>query len=52
LRDTDLSGADLSGADLSEAFLLDAQGVTKDDLEFQAATLEGATMPDGSEHPY
>jgi uncharacterized protein YjbI with pentapeptide repeats len=51
LRDANLRDADLSGADLSYADLLDAQGVTKDQLEQQAATLEGATMPDGSVHP-
>ena len=47
----DLTGTDLTGVDLSFAFLDKAQGVTKDQLKQQAATLEGATMPDGSEHP-
>lgn len=57
----DLSGANLSGADLRVTFLdradlsganlSRAAGVTKDDLELQAATLEGATMPDGSKYP-
>ena len=51
LRDADLSGADLHDADLIWANLHYAQGVTKDQLEQQALTLEGATMPDGSEHP-
>jgi len=43
-RNADLTGADLSGADLEDA------RVTKFQLE-QARSLEGATMPDGSEHP-
>jgi uncharacterized protein YjbI with pentapeptide repeats len=57
----DLSGADLSGADLSGAYLDDAvygpvnlkgiKGVTVKQLEKQAASLQGATMPDGSTHP-
>jgi uncharacterized protein YjbI with pentapeptide repeats len=46
----DLSGADLSDADLSGANLRDARGVTDEQLD-QAASLEGATMPDGSKHP-
>jgi uncharacterized protein YjbI with pentapeptide repeats len=46
----DLSGADLSDADLSDANLSDAKGVTEEQLENEARTLEGATMPDGSEH--
>jgi uncharacterized protein YjbI with pentapeptide repeats len=65
LRGADLRGAQLSNADLSEAFLdgadlsgaildganlSDAKGVTEEQLENEARTLEGATMPDGSEH--
>lgn len=46
LTDTDLTDADLSGADLTGAV-----GVTKEELEQQASSLEGATMPDGSKHP-
>jgi uncharacterized protein YjbI with pentapeptide repeats len=51
LSEADLQGADLIGADLREANLqgaklLQAQ-VTKDQLA-QAASLEGATMPDGT----
>jgi hypothetical protein len=46
LRNANLNGADLSGADLS-----DARGVTEEQLEDQAQTLEGAIMPDGSKHP-
>jgi hypothetical protein len=55
LRAADLSGANLrdailSEADLSSANLRDARGVTDEQLD-QAASLEGATMPDGSKHP-
>jgi hypothetical protein len=65
LREVDLSGADLSGAklsgaklsgavlsdvDLSGADLSGVQGVTNEELEQQAESLEGATMPDGSKH--
>ena len=42
---TDLSDADLSGADLS-----DAHGVTKEELEQQAGSLKGATMPGGQKY--
>jgi uncharacterized protein YjbI with pentapeptide repeats len=42
---TELSGADLSGADLSKAFLGSATGVTNEELKKQAASLEGATLP-------
>jgi uncharacterized protein YjbI with pentapeptide repeats len=43
LIDAELWRADLSGADLR-----DAKGVTEEELEEQAKTLEGATMPDRS----
>jgi len=51
----DLSGArliyaDLRDADLRDADLSRAHGITSEDLEKQAASLEGATMPDGSTH--
>jgi uncharacterized protein YjbI with pentapeptide repeats len=59
--DTDLSGADLSGAhltgadltnaDLTNADLTSAEGITKEKLERQAKSLEGAIMPDGTKHP-
>ena len=53
LSDADLSEAylfetDLGDADLQDAYLQDARGVTEEQLEKQAQTLEGATMPDGS----
>ena len=50
LREADLTGANLTGADFSEADLEDATGVTVEELEEQAASLEAATMPDGTEH--
>jgi hypothetical protein len=43
LTETDLNGADLSGANLSEATVNEEQLDT-------ALSLEGATMPDGTEH--
>jgi uncharacterized protein YjbI with pentapeptide repeats len=45
-----LSRADLSGANLSSANLSSVNGVTDEQLEKQAKTLEGAVMPDGSIH--
>jgi hypothetical protein len=61
LYDTDLSNADLIGADLSnaelfganlsEAYLRLAHGVTKEELEQQAESLEGTIMPDGTIYP-
>ncbi len=56
LSGTDLSGAilsraDLSDADLSNANLKDATGITTEELEKQAKSLQDATMPDGSIHP-
>jgi uncharacterized protein YjbI with pentapeptide repeats len=48
LSRADLSKADLSRADLSGANLRDAKGVTQEQLEEEAITLAGATMPDGS----
>ena len=46
-----LTDANLSGADLSYTNLSRARGVTEEQLEGEAQTLEGATMPDGSKHP-
>jgi len=45
LDDADLSGADLSGANLSRA-----EGITNEELDQQAASLEGATMPNGQKY--
>jgi uncharacterized protein YjbI with pentapeptide repeats len=50
LREADLEGANLEGANLSEAELEGAIGVTVEELEEQAASLEAVTMPDGTEH--
>jgi uncharacterized protein YjbI with pentapeptide repeats len=50
LASADLGDADLTGADLRGAILSSATGVTKDQLEQQAISLEGATMPDGTVH--
>jgi hypothetical protein len=50
LSGTNLRDANLSGADLTGAYLKGAIGVTTEELERQAKTLKGATMPDGSKH--
>ena len=60
LTDSDLSGANLTKTrlynakltriDLTGANLTNVRGVTEKELEEQAASLEGATMPDGSPH--
>jgi uncharacterized protein YjbI with pentapeptide repeats len=55
LVDADLSGAflpnaDLSGANLSGANLRGAEGITNEELEQQAASLEGTTMPNGQKY--
>ena len=50
LNGAELPGADLTEANLSFADLNDAEHVTKDALEEQAASLEKARMPDGSRH--
>jgi uncharacterized protein YjbI with pentapeptide repeats len=51
LSGANITGADLSGANLNYADLSDARGVTEEQLEDQAQSLDGATMPDGSKHP-
>ena len=40
----------LANADLSGANLEGAEGVTAEELEEQAKSLEGTTMPDGTEN--
>jgi uncharacterized protein YjbI with pentapeptide repeats len=55
LKDADLSGAilsraNLSYANLSYANLNDASGITNEELEQQARSLEGATMPNGQKY--
>jgi uncharacterized protein YjbI with pentapeptide repeats len=44
-------GARLDNVNLEGANLKDAIGITIDELEKQAKSLKGATMPDGSIHP-
>ena len=51
LSNASLNNADLSNADLSDADLSGAKGITNEELELQAASLKGATMPNGSKHP-
>jgi uncharacterized protein YjbI with pentapeptide repeats len=46
----ELVGAELVGADLSGAFLTNAKGVSNEELERQAKSLEGATMPNGQKY--
>jgi uncharacterized protein YjbI with pentapeptide repeats len=50
LEDVNLTGADLRGANVRDANLRNAEGLTSEDLEQQAASLEGATMPDGQQY--
>jgi uncharacterized protein YjbI with pentapeptide repeats len=50
LSGADLSDVNLSEANLSEANLYRAGGITKEELEKQTSTLEGATMPDGQKY--
>jgi uncharacterized protein YjbI with pentapeptide repeats len=50
LRGADLSPAYLGGANLSGADLSGAQGVTNEQLDKQAASLKGATMPNGQKY--
>jgi type II secretory pathway pseudopilin PulG len=45
-----LGGADLRDADLRDADLSGAEGTTNEELERQAYTLEGATMPNGQKY--
>jgi uncharacterized protein YjbI with pentapeptide repeats len=51
LSRANLSRVRLNKANLSEAILNGAKGVNNEQLQQQAASLEGATMPDGSKHP-
>jgi uncharacterized protein YjbI with pentapeptide repeats len=50
LEGANLEGANLEGADLSDAFLRGAKGITNEELEQQASSLEGATMPNGQKY--
>ncbi len=51
LHGTYLGKVDLYNTDLSEANLVQVVGITVEELEKQARSLKGATMPDGSIHP-
>ena len=51
LRNTDLSEAYFGGANLVRAHLKGATGITIEELESEAKSLRGATMPDGSIQP-
>jgi uncharacterized protein YjbI with pentapeptide repeats len=50
LSRVDLSGTNLIEPDLSDANLSGAEGMSHEGLERQAASLAGATMPNGSKH--
>lgn len=51
LREAGLHEAKLFGADLREANLSGAIGISNEELQKEAKSLKGATMPDGSVHP-
>jgi uncharacterized protein YjbI with pentapeptide repeats len=50
LSGAEMHSADLSKADLSKADLAGAKGITSEELEQQARSLEGATMPNGQKY--
>jgi hypothetical protein len=50
LRGANLRNANLPNANLDHADLRGAKGVTNEELEQQAASLKGATMPDGQKY--
>jgi uncharacterized protein YjbI with pentapeptide repeats len=50
LRDTNLSDANLNSANLTYASLAYAKGITNEELEQQAKSLERATMPNGQKY--
>ena len=50
LSNANLTDADLTSADLTGANLNGVTGITIEELEKQAKSLKGATMPDGSIH--
>ena len=47
---TKLSGANLRGVDLCGAFLAGVVGFSNEELELQASSLQGATMPNGQKY--
>jgi uncharacterized protein YjbI with pentapeptide repeats len=50
LSDADLGGTDLSDASLRWAHLRGVQGITEEELNRQAKSLDDATMPDGQKY--
>jgi uncharacterized protein YjbI with pentapeptide repeats len=46
----DLSDSNLSDANLTSADLSNAEGITNKELQQQAASLKGATMPNGQKY--
>jgi uncharacterized protein YjbI with pentapeptide repeats len=50
LSNADLSGAYLSNANLHDANLSEAKGITNEELAQRAASLKGATMPNGQKY--
>jgi uncharacterized protein YjbI with pentapeptide repeats len=50
LTKANLTDAKLKGADLTSANLIHAVGITEEHLDEQAASLEGATMPNGQKY--
>ena len=50
LSGADLRGADLRGANLSRADLSGAKRISNEELEQEAESLEGATMPNGQKY--
>jgi uncharacterized protein YjbI with pentapeptide repeats len=50
LSNASLQGANLTDADLTNANLTGAEGITNEELEQQAASLEGATMPNSQKY--
>ena len=51
LSETDLSHTQLEGVNFSDANLKGAKGITIEELEKQAGSVQGTIMPDGSIHP-
>jgi uncharacterized protein YjbI with pentapeptide repeats len=49
-RHRNFPGAFLTDADLSNAYLVNARGITNEELEQQTSQLEGATMPNGQKY--
>jgi len=50
LRQVKLSVAELYGASMRGTVLKGVTGITREELEQQAESLAGATMPDGTMH--